>query len=72
VKPTAFFSKLNSLTKDRGLQASYIVDGHGKILASTKQQFLKDPKPPSAADIAQARSGSIVVDAAPMATPSRR
>jgi two-component system nitrogen regulation sensor histidine kinase NtrY len=65
VKPTAFFSKLNSLTKDRGLQASYIVDGHGKILASTKQQFLKDPKPPSAADISQARAGSIVVDAAP-------
>ena len=65
VKPAAFFSKLNSLTKDRGLQASYIVDGHGKILASTKQQFLKDPKPPSAGDISQARAGSIVVDAAP-------
>jgi two-component system nitrogen regulation sensor histidine kinase NtrY len=65
VRPAQFFSKLNSLTKDRGLQASYIVDGHGKIVASTKQQFLKDPKPPSAADIAQARAGSIVVDAAP-------
>jgi two-component system, NtrC family, nitrogen regulation sensor histidine kinase NtrY len=65
VRAAAFFSKLNSLTKDRGLQASYIVDGHGKILASTKQQFLKDPKPPSATDIAQARAGSIVVDAAP-------
>jgi two-component system nitrogen regulation sensor histidine kinase NtrY len=65
VRPAAFFSKLNSLTKDRGLQASYIVDGRGKILASTKQQFLKDPKPPSATDIAQAKSGSIVVDAAP-------
>ena len=65
VRPAAFFSKLNSLTKDRGLQASYIVDGTGKIVASTKQQFLKDPKPPSAADIAQAKSGSIVVDAAP-------
>jgi len=65
VKPAQFFSKLNSLTKDRGLQASYIVDGHGKIIASTKQQFLKDPKPPSASDISQARNGSIVVDAAP-------
>ena len=65
VKPTDFFAKLNSLTKDRGLQASYIVDGNGKILASTKQQFVKDPKPPSASDLAQARSGSIVVDAAP-------
>ena len=65
VRPAAFFSKLNSLTKDRGLQASYIVDGHGKYLAQTKQQFLKDPKPPSSADIAQAKGGSIVVDAAP-------
>jgi two-component system nitrogen regulation sensor histidine kinase NtrY len=65
VRPAQFFSKLNSLTKDRGLQASYIVDGHGKILASTKQQFLKDPKPPSTTDISQARGGSIVVDAAP-------
>ncbi len=65
VRPGVFFAKLNSLTKDRGLQASYIMDGHGKILASTKQQFLKDPKPPTAADIAQARQGSIVVDAAP-------
>jgi len=65
VKPTDFFAKLNSLTKDRGLQASYIVDSNGKILASTKQQYVKDPKPPSAADLAQASSGSIVVDATP-------
>ncbi len=65
VKPTDFFAKLNALTKDRGLQASYIVDSNGKILASTKQQYVKDPKPPSAADLAQASSGSIVVDAAP-------
>jgi nitrogen fixation/metabolism regulation signal transduction histidine kinase len=35
VRPAAFFSKLNSLTKDRGLQASYIVDGHGNFLAQT-------------------------------------
>ncbi|MGH6828172.1 MAG: ATP-binding protein [Rhizomicrobium sp.] len=65
VRPTDFFSKLNLLTKDRGLQASYIIDGHGKILASTKQQFVKDPKPPSEGDLAQARAGSIVVDAPP-------
>ena len=65
VKPKEFFAKLNSLTKERGLQASYIVDGNGQILAQTKQQFIKDPKPPSAAYLAQARSGSIVVDATP-------
>ena len=47
------------------MQASYIIGGNGKILASTKQAFLKDPKPPSASDLAQARAGSIVVDAVP-------
>ena len=65
VRIQAFSDRLNSQTKDRGLQASYIVGGDGKILASTKQVYLKDPKPPSAADLSQARAGSIVVDAVP-------
>ncbi len=63
VRIQAFSDRMNSQTKDRGLQASYIVGGDGKILASTKQAYLKDPKPPSADDIAQARQGKIVVDA---------
>ncbi len=65
VRIQPFSDRLNSQTKDRGLQASYIIGGDGKMLASTKQAYLKDPKPPSAADLAQARSGSIVVDAVP-------
>jgi two-component system, NtrC family, nitrogen regulation sensor histidine kinase NtrY len=63
IKP--FSDRMNSLTKDRSLQASYIIGGDGKILATTKQAFLKDPKPPSADDLGQARHGSIVVDAVP-------
>ena len=57
--------RMNSLTKDRSLQATYIIGGDGKILVTTKQAFLKDPKAPSASDLAQARAGSIVVDAVP-------
>ncbi len=62
VRIQQFSDKLYSQTKDRGLQAAYIVGGDGKILINTKQAFLKDPKPPSAADLGQARAGSIVVD----------
>jgi two-component system, NtrC family, nitrogen regulation sensor histidine kinase NtrY len=62
VRPTVFFSALNTLTKDRGLQASYILDGQGHILVTTKQPFLKDPRPPSAADLADVRKGKIVED----------
>ena len=65
VRIQPFSDRLNSQTKDRSLQASYIIGGDGKILASTKQAFLKDPKPPSASDLAQARACSIVVDAVP-------
>jgi two-component system nitrogen regulation sensor histidine kinase NtrY len=65
VRIQPFSDRLNAQTKDRSLQASYIIGGDGKILASTKQAFLKDPKPPNASDLAQARAGSIVVDAVP-------
>jgi two-component system nitrogen regulation sensor histidine kinase NtrY len=65
VRIQPFSDRLNAQTKDRSLQASYIIGGDGKILASTKQAFLKDPGPPNASDLAQARAGSIVVDAVP-------
>jgi two-component system nitrogen regulation sensor histidine kinase NtrY len=65
VRIQQFSERLSTQTKDRGLQASYIVGGDGKILVNTKQAYVKDPKPPSAADLAQARAGSIVVDAVP-------
>ena len=65
VRIQQFGDRLSSQTKDRGLQASYIVGGDGKILINTKQAFLKDPKPPSVSDLAQARTGSIVEDGDP-------
>ena len=60
IRMKEFLSQLNTLTKDRGLQASYIIGASGSALAQTKQAFLKDPKPPSAEDLAQARAGAIV------------
>ena len=57
------FTKLAILTKDRGLQAAYIIDSRGHILGSTKQRFLPDLAPPKPGDIAQASHGLIVIDA---------
>jgi two-component system nitrogen regulation sensor histidine kinase NtrY len=57
------FTKLAILTKDRGLQAAYIIDSHGHVLGSTKQRFLPDLAPPKPGDIAQAGHGLIVIDA---------
>ncbi len=61
VRAGLLFAKLGTVTQQRGLQASYILDSKGHILGSTKRQSLKDPRPPTAADFAQARQG-IVVD----------
>ena len=66
VRAGLLFARLGTLTQNRGLQASYILDSAGHILGSSKLQSVKDPVP-SAADLAQARQGcpqscSIVVD----------
>lgn len=63
VRADILFTRLATLTKDRGLQASYILDSTGRVLGSTKQKFLPDLKPPSAADFKQAAKGTIVIDA---------
>jgi len=63
VRPDVLFTKLGTVTKDRGLQASYILNSRGQILGSTKQRFLPDLKTPSSAEIAQARRGNVVIDA---------
>ncbi|HEX3809997.1 MAG TPA: PAS domain-containing sensor histidine kinase [Rhizomicrobium sp.] len=63
VRAGYLFANLAEMTKDRGLQASYIIDSHGNVLGSTKQRFLPDLKPPSASDIEQAKKGTIVIDA---------
>jgi two-component system nitrogen regulation sensor histidine kinase NtrY len=57
------FTKLAILTKDRGLQAAYIIDSRGHVLGSTKQRFLPDLAPPKPGDIRQASHGLIVIDA---------
>lgn len=63
VRPDLLFTKLATITRDRGLQAAYILDSRGQVLGSTKQRFLPDLRPPSASDIAQASRGTILIDA---------
>ncbi len=62
VKVGLMFEKLAIMTKDRGLQASFLIDSHGSVLGSSKLQSIPDPIPPKASDIAQAAQGAIVVD----------
>jgi len=61
VRAGRLFAKLGTVTQNRGLQAAYILDGKGHVLGTTKQPSLKDPRPPTPADIAQARE-SVVLD----------
>jgi two-component system, NtrC family, nitrogen regulation sensor histidine kinase NtrY len=63
VRPDLLFTQLAIATKDRGLQASYILDSQGRVLGSTKQRFLPDLTVPPAAEIAQASRGKVVIDA---------
>ncbi|HEX4080907.1 MAG TPA: PAS domain-containing sensor histidine kinase [Rhizomicrobium sp.] len=63
VRADILFTKLAILTKDRGLQAAYIIDSHDHVLGSTKQRFLPDLALPKPGDIAQASHGTIVIDA---------
>ena len=63
VRAGYLFANLAEMTKDRGLQASYLIDSRGNVLGSTKQRFLPDLKPPNKNDIAQAAKGAIVIDA---------
>ena len=60
VRAGQLFIKLGTITQNRGLQASYILDSKGSVLGRTKQISLKDPPIPSAADFAQAREGVVV------------
>ena len=60
VRPGLLFAKLGTITENRGLQASYLLDSKGHVLGSTKQKSLKDPPVPSLADLAQARGGVVL------------
>jgi two-component system nitrogen regulation sensor histidine kinase NtrY len=61
VRVDRLFTKLGTVTQNRGLQAAYILDSKGHILGSTKQKSVKDPPPPKPSDIAAARE-SVVLD----------
>jgi|tagenome__1003787_1003787.scaffolds.fasta_scaffold20985128_4 two-component system nitrogen regulation sensor histidine kinase NtrY len=63
VRPDVLFTKLATVTRERGLQAAYILDSKGRVLGSTKQRFMPDLRPPSTGDIVQASRGTIVIDA---------
>ena len=67
VRAGLMVAKLGTITQNRGLQASYLLDSKGHVLVTSKQQSRKDPPPPSPADFAQAREG-IVVDTPDNAT----
>ncbi len=57
------FTKLAIMTRERGIQASYLLDAEGHVRGSTKQRFLPELKPPSQTDFAQAAKDAIVIDA---------
>jgi len=56
------FTRLGTLTQSRGLQASYIMDGQGRIIGYSKQGTVKDPSPPTAADFAEARKAVLITN----------
>ena len=60
VRAGLLFAKLGTATQNRGLQASYLLDGQGHVLGTSKQQSLKDPRPPTPSDFAQAREGVVL------------
>jgi two-component system nitrogen regulation sensor histidine kinase NtrY len=63
VKLDYLFTQLGTLTKDRGLQASYLYNSQGLVLGSSKERNAPDTKPPSPASFMQADGGKIVLDA---------
>ena len=65
VKVGLMVEKLAIMTNDRGLVASFLVDSHGNELASSAKLKYTAALKPSAADIADAKAGRIVVDADP-------
>ncbi len=66
VNEPALFARLDEITRDRGLLASYVLDSKGTVLGSTvpiASPQLKTPKVPSSSDFEQAAKGNIVIDA---------
>src|SRR5665213_2273313 len=56
-----FSSRLTQLSRDRGLSASYILDGHGVAIISVRPPGTTDPNPVSQRDIAESQH-SVFID----------
>ena len=61
VRPVNFISRLTQLSRDRGLSASYILDGHGVAIISARPPGTTDPNPVSSRDLAEAQH-SVFID----------
>src|SRR5471032_2772030 len=57
------FAKLESMTRDRGLAGSFLVDSHGTLLGSSSKLKFSTALTPSTGDISDARHGNPVVGA---------
>jgi len=57
------FTKLELMTRDRGLVGSFLVDSHGTLLGSSSKLKYTDTLVPSAADLADAQHGRPVAGA---------
>ncbi|HEX4302372.1 MAG TPA: PAS domain-containing sensor histidine kinase [Rhizomicrobium sp.] len=62
---TVMFEKLEGMTSARGLVGSILVDSYGHELGKSSGLSYSAALKPSAGDLAEARSGSIVVDGNP-------
>jgi two-component system nitrogen regulation sensor histidine kinase NtrY len=60
-----FYARLDQLTRSRGLQAAYLFDSTGLQISRTAPKDFKDPAPPTAADIAQARQSVVIANPDP-------
>ena len=61
VRGVDFAARLTQLSKDRGLSASYILDGHGAAIVAARPAGTADPQPVSARDLADSQQ-SVVID----------
>jgi len=59
----SMFTKLEAMTRDRGLAGSFLVDSHGTLLGSSSKLKFSVALVPSASDLADARHGSPVAGA---------
>src|SRR5690606_11613610 len=57
-----FYARLAQLTRSRDLQAAYLFDSTRLQISRTAPPGFKDPAPPSAADLAEARQSVVIAN----------